>query len=406
MAIPAYTILPPEGAIRATIALPRSKSVANRALVLAALAGDVDVVQEAGDADDVRILQQLLRERPHHMHCGAGGTTFRFLLAWACVQEGQEHVLTGDPRLLERPHDTLLDALSSLGADITRADACFVVRGKKLRGGSITFDSPVSSQYLSALLLIAPTFVEGLRLRWTGMRLSAPYVRMTVDVLHWFGTAVEEVGDELHVLPTTLKARALIVPRDWSAAAFWYQIVALAPGAEVRLLGLNDAGWQGDAATEQLFAPWVCTVREGDDLVLIHATGDASRASVDLTDTPDLFQALAFTAAAQNLSLRITGLHNLPLKETDRTAAVGKVLAACGVQATFADGAWNTSGTWQVPSSPVVVYPDHDHRMAMSAAPLALSNGGIIIQDPAVVSKSYPGFWDDLRKAGFGVDVV
>ncbi len=149
------TIRRPEGALRGSIHLPPAKSVANRALILAALAGDLPGVQGTGDADDTRILRRLLEERPHHMHCGDGGTTFRFLLAWACVQEGKEHLITGNKRLLERPHAPLINALRELGAEITATGSGLLVRGKRMHGGAITLDSPVSSQFISALLLIS-----------------------------------------------------------------------------------------------------------------------------------------------------------------------------------------------------------------------------------------------------------
>ena len=181
------TVRRPEGPPRGSTALPPSKSVANRALILAALAGDLQCVKHFGEADDTRILHQLLRDRPAEMHCGDGGTTFRFLLAWACVQEGEKHLITGNPRLLQRPHAPLVEALRELGADITEEANGFQVRGKKMRGGTITLDSPESSQFISALLLVAPCFSEGLELQWTGLRLSGPYVRMTLEMLGRFG---------------------------------------------------------------------------------------------------------------------------------------------------------------------------------------------------------------------------
>jgi 3-phosphoshikimate 1-carboxyvinyltransferase len=387
--------------------LPRSKSVANRALVIAALAGDLSCVQGPGDAADTRILEQLLRERPPVLHCGLGGTTFRFLLAWACVQEGEEHMVTGDARLLERPHDALVDALRALGADITRTAEGYRVRGKRLRGGPIVFDAPVSSQYLSALLLIAPMMPEGLLIQWNGRQLSRPYVEMTAKAMQHFGARVE-VGDRvITVHPGAYKAVPFTVPRDWSAAAFWCEVVALAADAEVELLDLRADGWQGDEVVVRHLVPWVQATEKPDALVLRSWRDpvEVVQANIDLTDTPDLFQPLAFTFAAHGSSVAFSGLDNLPLKETDRLAAVAEALLAFGI------GAVRTGNTFVLPPRgkeqllrPMAGHifdPQQDHRMAMALAPLALVSEQITIQHPEVVEKSYPHFWEDLRGAGF-----
>lgn len=394
----------PEWPIRATIDLPRSKSVANRALVLAALAGDIGCVQQEGDADDTRILVRLLKERPRVMHCGLGGTTFRFLLAWACVQEGMEHVVTGDARLLERPHDALFDALRSLGADITRTAEGFLVRGRRMEGGAITIDSPVSSQFITALLLVAPTFRQGLQLTWKGRRLSEPYVDMTMRALAHFGVRPRVEAGAIHVRSAPLHAAPFTVPPDWSAAAFWFQIVALAPDAEVRLEGLHVDGWQGDERIMQLRGTGVAATRsaEGVQLKNIDPPDRVSAPSIDLGSTPDLFQPLALTLAALGTSATFTGLDNLPLKETDRLKAVADVLRSLGLEAIHADGRFSMTGRIAV-HGPLTVDPQHDHRMAMATAPLALVLEAVTVLDPDVVGKSYPGFWEDLRKAGFAV---
>lgn len=396
------TVRRPADSIRATIQLPRSKSVANRALVLAALAGDLEVVRDPGDGDDTRILLQLLKERPRVMHCGLGGTTFRFLLAWACVQEGEEHVITGDPHLLQRPHDVLVDALIALGADITRTDAGFLVRGRRMQGGAIIIRSALSSQYISALLLIAPTFAEGLQLTWSGKRLSAPYVAMTLRLLEHFGVKPEERGELIHVPASVVQRSSFTVPPDWSAAAFWFEVVALAPGSEVLLKGLFVDPLQGDREAARLWSPWVRCTDTQEGLLLHHreAPGPWTDALLDMQQVPDLFQALAFTLAARGIPSRFTGLDNLPLKETDRLKAVADVLHALGVQAGHSDGMFRQEGRINA-SVPLVLDPRNDHRMAMSVGPLALVLPEVTVCDPAVVHKSYPGFWEDLGGAGF-----
>lgn len=403
-AMPSVSVRRPGAPIRASIALPRSKSVANRALVLADLAGDVGLVHDPGDGDDTRMLLHLLKERPRVMHCGLGGTTFRFLLAWACVQEGEEHVLTGDARLLERPHDALVDALRALGADITRTNEGYRVRGKRMPGGAITIHSPISSQYISALMLVASRFAEGMRLSWSGLRLSEPYVRMTMRLLEQGGVQVREVGDTITVAPGNMAAVPFTVPADWSAAAFWFQIVALNEGSEVLLNGLTMDVAQGDREAAHLWSTWVQRTATPEGLLLRHRTapGPWTDGVVDLQHVPDLFQPLAFTLAARGMASRFRGLDNLPLKETDRLKAVADVLHRMGVSAHHKGGEFHLSGAI-TQRGPLAVDPMHDHRMAMSTAPMALVIDQVIVSDPEVVNKSYPGFWNDLKTAGFAV---
>jgi 3-phosphoshikimate 1-carboxyvinyltransferase len=396
-------ITAPDGPLRARIDLPRAKSVANRALVLADLAGDRACVHGPGNADDTRILLQLLRERGDRMHCGDGGTTLRFLLAWACVQAGEERLITGNPRLMQRPHAPLVEALCTLGADITAHGDGFRVRGRDLRGGSITLHSPASSQFISALLLVAPRFAEGLHLHWTGLRLSEPYVRMTVKLLQYFGAEARMEGEVVHVAPGPLKDAPFHVPGDWSAAAFWHELVALAPGSSVLLEDLEQDGLQGDEATCTLFADLVIGRPTPDGRLLEHSAGSSGPFHANLINTPDLFQPLAFTMAALGRKAGFTGLHNLSLKETDRLHAVADALAAMDCTARYADGNFLLSGP--ITADPLPPFdPQGDHRMAMALAPLALVRGAVTILHPEVVGKSYPGFWDDLARAGFKLE--
>lgn len=403
--MPRITIRKPERSIRTTVHLPRSKSVSNRALIAASLAGDLSCIEHLSEADDTRILYQLLRDRPRVMDCGLGGTTFRFLLAWACVQPGKEHVVTGSAKLLERPHDDLVDALRKLGATIERKADGFHVKGARLEGGTIAFESPISSQYLSALMLIAPTMDNGLRIEWHGTQLSRPYVEMTAKVMRHFGAELE-VGDALiHVVPGHFTSTPFEVPGDWSAAAFWYEIAALSEDAEVELMGLKRDGWQGDQKVSRILANWVSTLDRVEGVRLETWRPDVLKRVtpiIDLRATPDLLQPLAFTLSALAQSTTFTGLESLAVKETDRKAAVMDTLSMMDVRVTGGEGMIGISGplcphdvAWQVWG---------DHRMAMALAPLALVFGSITLDEPDVVSKSYPGFWEDLQEAGFEVE--
>ncbi len=398
------TVTAPEGRVRASVALPRSKSVANRALVAAALAGDLAAVPDPGDADDTRLLCTALRDRPQVLRCGLGGTTLRFALAWAAVQKGEERLVTGDRALLHRPHDPLVKALVSLGAHVDGLANGLHVVGRRLRGGTVTFDSPSSSQYISALMLAAPAMEEGVRIHWHGAQLSRPYVEMTARVMRHFGAVVEVGMDRITVAPGAYAARPFHVPRDWSAAAFWFELVALARDAEVLLEDLVDDGTQGDAAAAGLWSGMVNTSMTPRGLLLrTRPRSAAADALVDLTATPDLFQPLALTCAGSGRAMTFTGLHNLHLKESDRPAAVEEVLRVMGCPTQRGEG-----GSLRIAPSAALRAPEGhvfdprgDHRMAMAMAPLALVAGPLRIEDPGVVGKSYPLFWDHLCAAGF-----
>lgn len=402
--MPSVTVSRPQGPISTAIALPRSKSISNRALLMASLCDDLNLVSHLSDGDDTRVMQALLRDSPRVMDCGAGGTTFRFLLAWASVRAGEEHILTGIPRLLERPHDDLVNALRQLGADIERVPEGYRVRGRALKGGEVHFDSPISSQYLSALLMVAPRMREGLTLRWTGTRLSEPFVHMTLKMLAHFGVYPRLELDGVRVDPGDYIPSPIAVPPDWSSAAFWYEIAALAPGSAILLTGLTDDTMQGDREAQYLWAPWVETRFTDEGARISHRAppGKWEDLPRSLKHVPDLFQPLAFTLAALGQPAVLTGLDNLRVKETDRLRAVADAIARMGGQSAFADGAFAVKQGITA-DSPMSFHPDIDHRMALSLAPLALRLGSITIEDPQVVNKSYPGFWQDLRKAGFGV---
>lgn len=399
------TIRRPEAPIRARIALPRSKSVANRALIAAQLAGDIGCVREPGDADDTRILHALLRERPRVLDCGLGGTTFRFLLAWAAVQEGAEHVVTGAPRLLERPHADLTEALRSLGAVIDRTAEGYMVRGMRLAGGEVTFRSPISSQYLSALMLVAPQLRDGLRIHWQGAQRSRPYVEMTAAVMRHFGADVSLGERTIDVRPVPYSPRTFTVPLDWSAAAFWYELVGLTGDAEVLLPGLAFDGLQGDAAVVELAGHLVLTDALPEGLCLrSRKVVERGPSTIDLTCTPDLFQPMACLYAGTGQAVAFSGLDTLAHKESDRLRDMAEALAALGVKVDrSADSFWITP-TRPGQATPHAFATYGDHRLAMALAPLALVTGRITILDPDVVTKSYPVFWEDMRAAGFGVE--
>lgn len=399
------TIRRPERPIDAGITLPRSKSIANRALIIASLAGDLSCVKQRGDADDTRILHDLLLERPRVMHCGLGGTTLRFLLAWACVQDGEEHLITGGPRLLERPHGTLVEALRFMGADIRQRDNGFLVRGKKVKGEAFEAGDAISSQYVSALMMIAPYCTVGVGFDTLKLRNSRPYVDMTAQVMRHFGVATEnlDLDDAFVIRNARYRPSTLFVPQDWSAASFWYEIVALATDARVVLNGLRDTAWQGDAAAQRLWAFAVRTSQHADGLALTrNDEPERLPMDIDLHDTPDLLQPLAATLAGRGQQRTITVPAAVRLKESDRLATITDALRALGFEMTCTSNELTIQGRLTA-HEPAPFDPFNDHRLAMCLAPLALLTEAITITDADVVNKSYPHFWDDLARAGFRV---
>lgn len=400
----ALTIHRPSSPLHTSVELPRSKSVSNRALLIASLLGDLSLISDLSDGDDTRVMYELLRDRPHTMDCGAGGTTFRFLLAWASVQEGEEYVLTGTPRLLQRPHDDLVTGLRTLGADIEKTANGYRVRGRKMKGGHVHFDSPISSQYLSALVLIAPCFENGMDLKWTGTRLSEPFVSMTLKMLDHFGVRPSLTMDGVVVPPGRYARKAYTVPPDWSSAAFWFEQVALDPGSEVVLKGLEMDTLQGDREAAILWSTWVQRTATPAGMRLTHRTdgGAWTDGAVDLQHVPDLFQPLAFTLAGRGTKAAMVGLDNLVVKETNRLRAVSEALSALGCTAGHRGGTFIQGGSI-TRQGPFTLDPDIDHRMALAVAPLALVLESVTITDPDVVDKSYPKYWEHLRAAGYSL---
>ena len=402
-------VSPPSAPIAIGLKLPVSKSISNRALIMASLCGSRNAIKEVSDSDDSIRLDRSLATWPYEMDCGAGGTTLRFLLARCAIREGEEHILTGIPRLLERPHGELVDALVSIGGQVERIPQGFRVRGKKLKGGHIHMNGSISSQFISALLMIAPYTQQGIQIEWQGEITSAPYVAMTVQLMQQYGAHVVMESDRITVEPGGYSMEQLVIPYDRSAAAFWYEIAALSRAAQIELVGEDDGGGQGDAIAAELWQHWVLTRRERSGTILSHRepTVRHKEFHFDLGRTPDLFQPLAITCAAAGATAVYTGLGTLPLKETDRIVATQKILRSFG-----GDILARPNDHWIGPidlrerrtSRPALIDPQGDHRMAMAAAPLCIIAGPLRILQSAVVAKSYPQFWRDLELAGFSIE--
>ncbi|RSK48569.1 3-phosphoshikimate 1-carboxyvinyltransferase [Hymenobacter rigui] len=402
--------------MRGTAQVPASKSESNRALIIRALAGAGEL-HNLSDANDTQLMQRLLLDpTAAEFNAEDAGTVMRFLTAYL-VMTGRQTELTGTARMQERPIRVLVDALRELGARIeyqgqegypplqllgrtpapaTEESADFTEL--KVRGD-------ISSQYISALLMVGPTLPHGLRIWLTGKVGSRPYIRMTLALMQHFGAVCRDLGEVLEVRPQAYTPTDYTVEGDWSAASYWYAVVALAPdGSHLTLPTLRRYSWQGDQAIVGIMAHLgVHTEFLADEQVRLSKTAVGSGFSQDFTDCPDLAQTVAVVAAALGVPVLMTGLESLRIKETDRIAALQTELAKFGGFLTDeGDERFRVSSTgFRVNGQSVATY--HDHRMAMAFAPLALL-GPLTIEDPKVVRKSYPQFWRELEKAGFNTD--
>lgn len=398
--------------LRTTVALPSSKSISARALIINALADTSCVIDGLSDCDDTKaVLRALASEEERIVDIGAAGTAMRFLTAYYCTREGEEHLLTGTERMKHRPIGILVDALRQLGADIeyVEDEGCppLLIRGSRLKGGHITVKSSVSSQYISALLMLGPTLSEGLHLTLDGEIASRPYIEMTLRLMREFGAEAEFCGQDIKVRPNAYRRTLpFSVEPDWSAASYWYALVALCPDAEARVVlpGLRAESTQGDSICARYFVPFgVKTTFLPEGAVLTKTPSEVTEEVVlDFGDCPDLAQTFVVTAVEQRRPFRFTGLHSLKIKETDRiaalmaeTAKLGARLCECA-EGTLTYTPSTEEGQGSEAMQPPVIATYDDHRMAMAFAPAAYRHEGLSILHPEVVSKSYPNFWKDL----------
>ena len=336
-----------------------------------------------------------------HWPVGAAGTAFRFATAFFAVQAGREVVLNGSARMLQRPIADLVNALKSLGAEINYVGnegfPPLIITGKSLRGGEVSVNAATSSQFASALLLMAPSFEEGLKLRFIGEVVSKSYLKMTTNLLREVGVGVVETAEEITVLPAkNIATKTLKVEADWSAAAYWFGFVTLADEASIFLKGLQENSTQGDARLVQIFEELgVRSTFKADGLLLEKRPSQKmAKLIINLQNNPDLAQPLAVICAAMGIGADFRGLQTLKIKETDRLFALKIELQKVGVDVKTTDNSLAFEATSiHPPTAPFKTY--EDHRMAMSFALLA-TRFPIQIENPEVVSKSYPKFWEDV----------
>lgn len=411
-----YTITPPQH-VDTRIQLPASKSISNRALIIHALTGGNITPANLSDCDDTEVIIRALAHRPEVIDIKAAGTAMRFMTAYLSVTEG-EHTITGTERMKHRPIGVLVDALRYLGAEIEYAGEKgfppLRIRGRQLEGGRLEIPGNVSSQYISALLMIAPILTKGLEMKLTGGIVSRPYIDLTLHLMHQFGVSAEWTDiDSITVKPQPYRQRPYTIENDWTAASYWYEVLALTDelGSKVVLPGMMDGSRQGDSAVRYIFSllgiKTAFADREADrltDATLTRHSRMLNRMDYDFTNQPDLAQTLIATCPVLGIPFHFTGLGSLRIKETDRIEAMKTEMEKLGYILHADSG---TELSWEgdrcEPAAQPVIDTYEDHRMAMSFAPLAIRLGRIGINHPEVVSKSYPHYWNDLRKAGFHI---
>lgn len=386
--------------INLQIKLPASKSISNRALILNALAYSPYDIQNLSDCDDTRVTVKALDSNDRTFDIGAAGTAMRFLTAFLSKTVG-EWVITGSERMKQRPIKLLVEALNSLGARIEYVEKegfpPLRIFGSALTGGEIHLNGGISSQYISALMMIAPYMQNGLKIILEGNIISVPYIEMTIKMMAEFGATVEFKGNTISIEPQTYKPIQYEVESDWSAASYWYEILSIAGNGQIFLSGLNQNSYQGDSKVAELFEQLGVETEYRPNGVLLTATNSpVSEFKYDFINQPDLAQTFAVTCCLKGISFHFRGVQSLKIKETDRIAALTNELHKLGYILTEpAEGELKWDGERCTPAEKVSITTYEDHRMAMAFAPAALITP-IVIEHPEVVSKSYPGFWNDF----------
>ena len=420
-----YTITSPDK-LNATVSLPASKSISNRALIICALAGaDVNCLPDnLSDCDDTEVIVNALRNMPEVIDIKAAGTAMRFMTAFLSATEKGCHILTGTERMKHRPIKILVDAHRQLGANISYVGEegfpPLKIEGATLEGGKLEIAGNVSSQYISALLMIGPVLKNGLELRLIGDIISRPYIDLTLWTMQEFGADVEWTSvDTITVRPTPYANRPYLIENDWSAASYWYEMVALSPknDTEVMLTGLMDGSKQGDSSVRYIFSllgiktifhskepgkPTTITLRKSGHHI--------SRLDYDFVNSPDLAQTFIVCCCMMGVHFHFTGLQTLKIKETDRIEAMKTEMRKLGFVINDVNGReliWNgekVEGHEDADREKNIPTIDtyEDHRMALSFAPVAMMRP-VIINNPQVVTKSYPHFWEHLKEVGFPI---
>ncbi len=402
-----YHINHPNRNINGVISLDGSKSISNRVLCIQALCDEDFKIDRLSTSDDTQVLQAALASEEKTIDVGHAGTSYRFSTAYFAAQEGGEQILTGSERMKQRPIGPLVDALRQIGADIEYMEKegypPLLIKGRQLVGNMVRIPANISSQYISALMLIAPTLPNGLEIHLEGDIVSRSYWQMTLDIQAYFGIQSEVKENIISIPAQTYQAKDFVVEADWSAASYYYAIAAFADELDLQLNGLFLNSLQGDSAMIELGKYFGIHTDFNQKGIKLSKKGELAQDLVyDFILCPDIAQTIATMCTGLQIPARMTGLSTLKIKETDRIQALQNELAKFGADFIEEDEEWFLKPPIKVNPQAVSIPTYKDHRMAMAFAPLAiLEEDGIIIEEPMVVNKSYHGFWGDLESLGF-----
>lgn len=391
------------------VALPASKSISNRLLILNALCTNPSKIDNLSDSDDTNVMVEALKGDLKHIDIGAAGTAMRFLTAYLTLQPGV-HEITGSERMRKRPIGTLVEALRAQGAKIEyigeEGFPPLRITGTTLKGGDVVFPGNISSQYITAFMLIAPTIPGGFRIKLTGTINSRPYINMTMAILCKYGVAARWEGDDTVVVPESeLKAISMSVEGDWTAVSYWYALSALCPETEFRLSPLDKESTQGDSNVSSFLAAFGL---KGD---LENRVNTLKRCALpkenfeyDFRNQPDMAQTYVVLCCLLGVSFKFNGLESLKIKETDRISALVNELKKIGyvVGTNDKDEMWYLGERCEPTYEPILTYKDHRMAMSFALAAMVLDHD-LLIDEPSVVSKSYPNFWKDIEPL---IDVI
>ncbi|HRG19269.1 MAG TPA: 3-phosphoshikimate 1-carboxyvinyltransferase [Flavobacterium lutivivi] len=392
-----------------TILITGSKSETNRLLLLQALYPNLEITN-ISNSDDSKVMIEAFKKLSNEIDVHHAGTAMRFLTAFFAIQEGREVVLTGSSRMKERPIKILVETLNQLGAEISYIEnegfPPIHIKGKKLLKNKVSLPANVSSQYISALLLIAPKLENGLELTLEGEITSMPYIKMTLALLNEIGVKTSFVNNRISVTPSAVEVPKIVtIESDWSSASYWFSIVALSEtGTKITLSSFKKNSLQGDSALVEIYKDFgVETVFNQKNSITIFKSQNLKleTLNLELQNSPDIAQTIAVTCFGMGIGCHMTGLHTLKIKETDRLEALKNELSKLGAIITVTNDSLTLEPSEKINEN-ISIKTYQDHRMAMAFAPLAL-RVPIIIEDAEVVSKSYPTFWEDLKSVGFQI---
>ena len=386
------------------LTLSSSKSESNRALIMNALSGNQLQLKNLSDARDTQTMQRLLSEKKPVWDVLDAGTTMRFCTAYLAIM-GSGEIITGSDRMKERPIKPLVDALRKLGAKIDYMTQegfpplRISAKKKESQAQKISIPGHISSQYISALLMIGPTLPDGISIELTGEIFSRPYIEMTLALMHHFGVKSTWQGQTIHIKPQRYQAQSYTIESDWSGASYWYSMVALNQESSITLRGLRSHSFQGDQNIVNIMSKMgVKTEFISDRVELTSIPVTEINQSIDFKNCPDLAQTVMVVAAIKGIKLTMTGLESLKIKETDRVLAMKNELRKIGGLLNEENGTWwLTPGS--IPKRLKTIETYEDHRMAMAFAPVCMIRA-ITIQDIEVVKKSYHGYWAHLKSVG------